>query len=482
MNSSIIRNLSSTQLPSKNIEWALLILSSVLLGIWAVKGTIALRNILLVSGTLLSIHYITQEFSKGRLKEQFSFWRALPICLIVFVFIWVIAHYFLFSIDPKTQLEELKSTWLRSFLAAIVGVGTGLALRKYPNRLNLLWLGIFIAFIVLFSQYIPRALTQNKLLVPDYDYYLFHLKINTVLMGTILLAGIDGALFDHLRYVHYRFRLITLGYVMYWLVGTVMVLWAFVYIVDTRNGIGLSTILYVFWFMCVVIFLISSKDAFSTKALVVFILALVSLSIIFFFAISQMKVNRGWTSLIHDAKIAIQIDRYPHWQNIEQMGYPKNAAGQTVTANNYERIAWATAGSRAIFQHPQGVGILAYPFAKHPNAPKKMLENSRIPGIATHSGWVELGLAFGFPILFLIFSTIAVTFIIATRGLYPAKMTVLGLLVLIMCLFTTGEAAIDHGLEILFYLLALLSALLFIAPSELSGEYAHEKTVTLFKN
>jgi hypothetical protein len=77
-------------------------------------------------------------------------------------------------------------------MASIIGLATGLALRNHPNRLNLLWLGIFIAFLVLFYQYIPRALAQNKLLVRDYDHYLFHLKVNTVLIGMILIAGIDG--------------------------------------------------------------------------------------------------------------------------------------------------------------------------------------------------------------------------------------------------------------------------------------------------
>ena len=96
--------------------------------------------------------------------------------------------------------------WLRALLASIVGLGTGLALRNHPNRLNLLWLGIFITFLILYYQYIPRATAQNKLLVPDYDHYLFRLKINMVLMGMKLIAGMDGALLDHLRAINYRWR------------------------------------------------------------------------------------------------------------------------------------------------------------------------------------------------------------------------------------------------------------------------------------
>jgi hypothetical protein len=316
---------------------------------------------------------------------------------------------------------------------------------------------------MLFYQYVPRALEQQKLLVPDYDHYLFHLKINTVLMGTILLAGVDGALFDHLRSIGYRLRSINLWIVICWLIATLMAMWSFVYIVNARNGIGLSAILYVFWFGCAITLLIKNQlNQTKLKHWLIFLLAIGSLVLVLLFALQQAKLNRGWGTLIEDAKIAVQVDRYPHWQNPAQMGYPLNSAGQTVTINNYERIAWATAGVRAILQNPQGVGILTYPFAKHPNAPKRMLEDLSKPGLATHSGWVELGLAFGLPMLGFLLLSLAITFGNAVRGSYPAKMTVLGLAILVLFLYTTGEIAIAHGLEILFYLLALLPALLWM--------------------
>jgi hypothetical protein len=445
----------------KYLEWTIVILSSLLLGIWAAKETIALRNILLFGGAPLSIYYITQEFKRGNLKEHCDFWRTLPIILLGLTFVWVVFHYLFFSIDLVQQFNELRSTWLRALMAAIVGLATGLALRNYPNRLNLLWLGVFIAFIVLFYQYVPRALAQQKLLVPDYDYYLFHLKINTVLMGTILLAGIDGALFDHLRSIGFQWRYFRLSYLLYWLIGTVMALWSFVYIVDAKNGIGLSTILYGFWFLCAFIILIQSQiKSPNLKSWIVFLFAGLGLLLILYFASLQMKVNPGWSSLVGDAKVAVQIDRYPNWQNPAQFGYPKREDGQIVRSNTYERVAWATAGSRAIFQNPTGVGVLSYPFAIHPQRPQNMQSSAGAPSIATHSGWVELGLAFGVPMLALIFTNLCLSFGNALRGAYPAKMTILGLIILIFFLYTVGEVAIDHGLEILFYLLALIPALM----------------------
>lgn len=458
---------SSSHDSVNNLEWILLILSSILLGIWAVKGTIALRNILLVLGLLLSIYYIILEFGHKKLKSDISFWKLLPLILIVCSFIWVLAHYFLFSIDPVKQLDELRSTWLRALLASIVGFGTGLAFRNHPNRLILLWLGIFIAFLVLYYQYIPRAIAQNKLLVSDYDHYLFHLKINTVLMGMILIAGINGALLDHLSAINYRWRNLKLWYLFYWLLGTVLALWAFVYIVDARNGIGLSIILYIFWLFCALVFLIRSQlRGPNIKGIPGFLISSLGLCLILYFAVVQMTVNKGWHNLIEDTKVAIQIDRYPNWQNISQMGYPQRQDGLVVTPNTYERVAWSTAGLKAILPYPQGVGVLAYPFAKHPLAPPNMVVSPNSPGIATHSGWVELGLAFGIPILGLIFLALMLVFIEAARQVYPARMTILGFVILIFSLYTVGEVAIQHGIEILYYLLAFIPALLLTKPSK----------------
>jgi hypothetical protein len=165
----------------------------------------------------------------------------------------------------------------------------------------------------------------------------------------------------------------------------------------------------------------------------------------------------------------VQIDRYPHWQNLSQMGYPTREDGQMVTRNTYERVAWATAGSRAILAYPQGVGVLAYPFAKHPDRPPKMAVGPMATGIATHSGWVELGLAFGIPMLGLIFSALLLTFMQAARHPYSARMTVLGFVVLITCLYTVGELSTQHSIEILFYLLALMPSLLLTKPGQIEG-------------
>jgi hypothetical protein len=64
----------------------------------------------------------------------------------------------------------------------------------------------------------------------------------------------------------------------------------------------------------------------------------------------------------------------------------------------------------------------------------------------------------------LIFCILLLVFVEAARHSYPARMTVLGFVVLIVFLYAVGEITIKHGIEILFYLLALAPALLLTKP------------------
>ena len=463
----------STYFIRRNLEWILLILSSILLGIWAVKETIALRNILLVTGSILSMYYIVQEFMCGKLKEQLTIWKLTPITLLVLVFFWVSAHYLLFSIDSINQLKEIQSTWLRALLASMVGLGTGLAIRNYPNRFIILWLGILMSFFVLFYQYIPRALAAHKLLVPDYDHYLFHLKINTVLMGAILMAGISGALLDYLRKIDKPLGFRALALYVFWGIILTIVMWSFVYIVDSKNGVVSGVIIYIcFWIALLVliirIWLHSIKKA---KNLVIFLcISVTSLIILFSVLSNHIQINASWKVIIKDAIVAVQIDRYPHWSNINAMGYPKDNTGRQVTSNHYERLAWATAGLRGIVHNPLGIGVLSKQSIKDSNILDTRFGNNSIYKISTHSGWIELGLAFGIPILLLIFISLGIILIINFKHSYPGRLTTFFLTLIILQVYSSGEVAISHGLEILFFILAFLCGLLLVNPKTIRAK------------
>ena len=141
----------------------LVLISSVLLGIWATMNTIALRNILLWVGVLIALAYWWNWFKTNKANHTFPslsglYW--LAVILITLMFIWVVIHYFLFAQNPQQQFSELKSTWLRSLLAVIIGSATGLALNRNPRFMPWLWLGLLLSFVVLIYQYIPKAMAK----------------------------------------------------------------------------------------------------------------------------------------------------------------------------------------------------------------------------------------------------------------------------------------------------------------------------------
>jgi hypothetical protein len=444
----------------KKLEWSLVILSSTLLGIWAVKDTIALRNILLVVGVVFSIKYMTQEWKYGQLKEQCIFWKLLPVFLILLSLIWVFGHYLFLSIEPEQQWEELRSTWLRACFATIIGITSGMVVRNRPDRFFFLWLGVFISFVFLFSQYIPRALSQQKLLVPDYSYYLFHLKFNVVLMGTIGFMTLNIVLFNNLYTNFFHSKKSSILYVSIYTLFTIAFLWAFVFIVDARNGLGLMFVIVGFWSLCALYINRDwqrSKQSAANIRLINFVI-LVSLLLALLFSTIHVKTNKGWDHFIEDFKIALQIERYQNWHNLERFGYPQRVNGQTVTPNNYERIAWAAAGVKGIMAYPQGVGLLAYPFERNPYLLKLRSVNVNSEPINTHSGWVEFGLAFGVPFLILIYSAMLIILFQATFGTSPDRWSSIGYIVLIFLVYAVGENSSKHGVEILYYLISFAYA------------------------
>jgi hypothetical protein len=440
----------------------LILISSILLGIWAVKGTIALRNILLGVGTPLSIFYCYQYFKFNQQKIPFK--NFIPIILIGLMFCWVIFHYLFLSRFPEIQFHELRSTWLRTLLATIVGFGTGLALLRRPNAVNFLWLGILISFAYLFYQYVPLAISGGTIKYHNYDQFIYPGKISGVLVGTLLIAGLLGTLFDRYPSLNIKRRIIMF---LFWLIGSCITLYTYVYIFDARNGIGLGVLIFglVSLMLLLKIFfsLFGKLDFKIVLKNGLFILTLAGA--VGWFGWQQFKVNPGWSSMIEDSKVAVQIDKYPNWQNPRILGYPQSLPGQAVTGSTYERLSWVTAGI-VIFvpENLLGVGILRNPFGvllntKYPNSGNYIL--------STHSAWVELTLAFGIPALIFTLGALLVILVLSVSSNSSFKYLPAILSLAIIMLYTVGEISSQHSIEILYFWIALLGACLF--PCAIKG-------------
>lgn len=431
------------------IEDLMIYISYLLIPIWAIKGTIALRNSALFLGASLSLYYIFKIYKKKSINLN-NFFRFSPIFLISILFAWVIIHYFYFGMDSISQLKELKSTWARSLAAMLYGVGLGVAYSKNPNKLSYLWFSIILCFIYTFFQYLIKLQYGGGLFQIDWwNGYIFEGKLNAVLIGIIAISGIYGSLIDG------KFRSNIFFKLSYLVLSASLILYSYVFIFDSRTGVILFLITNLFaWF----IYKRYSYNRINRRALTGLILVL-SLLIIFF-SIKQIEHNPGSLAIVSDALIAIDIEGNKEWINPVTLGTAKSSSGST----NYFRIAWATAGLVVLMpSNPLGYGLLGSSFNKalaeiYPTFDKDML--------STHSAWVDFGLAFGYPGLSLLLGSVLIIFIRALTRRCMQKdngATISLISFALLVIYAVGEAGSGHAFEILIFLISFLSALQALA-------------------
>jgi hypothetical protein len=463
----------------KPLQFALIFFGAVLVGIWAMQHTIALRNSLLGLGAIVASFYSYAYFKTSH--PIYPLKNFIPLIMLGLVLLWVLAQYFFLSEDPVLQYQELTSTWSRCLLATIMGFGTGLAITKKPSLMQWLWVGLSMAIVTVYVQYIPRAWHVHNLIQIDYSNYIFYGKHNVVMVGTLLIAGLLGSMADQLvkqigghqsgdSKESFRFFCITSILKLFMIYA---VLFIYVFLFDTRNGIGLAVILFVI--ATLIIFLpsitgrrkvikrtVGGDQKNSPMVRVTAMILLVSiLTLGAYFAYRQTQMNQGWVHTVEDAKIAVQIDRYPNWKNPSVMGYPKTESGRVVTVNTYERLAWAVAAAHLIMENPLGNGVLHYSFRR--SLEKKYPNTAFDPNAASasHSAWIELGLTLGLPGLALLMGSLLL--LLRRFWVYrsPFANTGFMLCIALLLLYTVAELIGQHGLESLFFWVALLSGLQF---------------------
>ena len=287
------------------------------------------------------------------------------------------------------------------------------------------------------------------------NYYFsspFGNKINTVLMGGLFISAICGSAAAAL--IHNRPTYPWPIY-CYWLLGVLTILFAFTTIIDTRNGVGVGIILVASWLIYIGASKLRQQIRSGKLDWKMGLAALIPALLIAVFVQQHLSINRGWNHFIDDVTIAIKIDEVPNWQDVKKYGYPKTASGEQVYPNNYERAAWAAAGIHSITQNPLGYGMLEHSLGKviRKSYPEAMIRSS-------HSAWIDLGLAFGIPGLLLTLGALLSTVVLALRSNSPNRLVVIWIAADLLLTFTIAEVSSKHTIEILFFCIALLNAML----------------------
>jgi len=425
-----------------------------LLALWAIPGTIAIRHFLLLFGFIFSCLFLLKNWNLVKVKSAF------PIYIFLTLFIWVIAHYLWIGVDQIVQFKELKSLWIRVFAAVTMAIACGIFIQQSQKPKKLLFLAFYTIPIFTILHYFYGSFKSNHFLLPNnfVGQYLIN-KINVAFMAVIgvsvsvaiLIYGYMNKKSSNNRDVKWPF----IG-ILICLVSAILA--------SSKNGIGISVILL---FLAIVYglslgFLRKSLKQFYWKPISV-ILVIIFLAGVF----HSRFAAPGWSHLIGDIQISVQIEKYQNWKDTPKLGFPQRPDGSFVAGNTYERFAWGTKGIELIQKYPLGYGTINQGSFKH------LLIRDGIPypnNDQTHSGWIDFGMAFGIPGLLILFATLLSINICALKKKDSYSMLATWLSIAIFLACWVQEVSFKHTFEIWMFLIAFACALVIQVPKPANSE------------
>ena len=361
-----------------------------LLVIWVIPNTIALRHLFLVIACLSAIGLIRYNLGQFKIPNA----RIFPLGCIFALFIWVLIHYSLFSLDPQLELSEIRGIWMRSLLGAIAAVGLGIAVFKHSRLRFYFYIALFSAPLINVLAYFWASYLNHGLLNPNKFVFFLFAKIETAYFGAIAGAVATGNL---IHLLSNKIDKLKTQQVLWWILGLVLILISAL-ISSSKNGIAIALCLCLFLVVFLAVNSIFHKGSKSLSAIVLTALIFLSVGV---WEGHKSLAYRGWDTVFQDAALGIDIDNNKQWQKGDgSVPMPLNSLGLPAAINTYTRFAYAAAGLRLIAEYPMGYGSINRSFWG-------LLNLAQIPHQhegQVHSGWIDFGLAFGIPGLVLIFS------------------------------------------------------------------------------
>lgn len=378
---------------------ALCWLFAILYGVWMLPDTVFVRHFCMVTGSILSL-YVIYPRRYWLLKRQ-----ALPIWLIVTLLIWVTVHLFFFGHDFERQLDEYTGIWKKVAVSSVFAIGLGFALMsqakdqlKTKQYWKIIYFGLLLPLVVYYGKYlITRYAPQFGYIVPKYLIYTPDAMGNPLGIARAFyvfycLPAFAIALGVIARSIHEK-QFTFAGNAVYFAALPLTLL--IFYIEGDRLGTAFGLLLVLFSVVAVFMPLAFKQVMGWNAALALLICLLISGTIV----TKAVQSNSQWQTLIADAKLAIQVDRYDAWKynRVTHPGYPINEMGIPASDSNYMRIAWAIIGTRLLIEEPLGYGLLSLSFGE--------LSREKWPDAETswsHSAWLDFALGYGVPGLFLL--------------------------------------------------------------------------------
>ena len=374
---------------------------SLLMLVWPMPGTIALRNTLLA---VLSLMVLLVSWRSRESKTAIALPK-WPTRLLILLTLWICIAISEWGQEPALSWREFFPQWVLPLLVSLVGWGLvrwAALCNRQQTLVKTLFLVLLAGVLVQdalsalyfietgeppFRQasalYIPSIIKSWQTGAPWIEAFdgSFGEKASFVnnMFVAFVLAEIGQRMLTRKRWVQVPnwlliLSLLAAGLSSYWL--------------SFRNGnIGLVTLLGFFGMLLIV----AHKDRFRfwQKLLLLFLLMSMLSGLTYLF----VKSDPRWQTFRESAEIAIAGDPGKAW--LLRKDYPLLSNGQEVEVSAYERISWIKEGLKLSLRYPMGTGFNRNAFSDTLDRDYQL--NGLIRGGHSHSGIVDFMVANGIP-------------------------------------------------------------------------------------
>lgn len=424
------------------LNWASLVICAVLYFIWPTIHTMALTKLMLLCGATVGVLlWLRSAERQDILKSPWFIYSALLMA-------WVIFHAAFISQNGNEAWGELKGQWLPAYLAMLAGIGCALAGKQLSPRTFRLYMFAVISAqpLVYLALAVIRLVHVGHL---ENTYWgLSDHKLSLTFYADLLAALACAKIIAATR-VEISFSRIYL-----WLLPIAMAFAVAVFshslngLILVGGGVALSSIVIAYQYRKKI-----SNNAIAAAVLLA-IFALYALST------SSFMANK-WQSVASDARMAVNIDANKNWQNFVKFGLPQNEQGEQVRESFYLRLAYATAGTRTIIEHPWGYGVTRRAFER--------LVQQKYPDVAianSHNAYIDLVSAVGFPALLLLAMAVVSVYRQLRRSRSEWARPAAWMIGIVVAHWLLDPISRDHYFETFLFLIGLLSVLTMESPAD----------------
>lgn len=359
--------------------WVVFALASLLMFVWSVTGTIALRNGLELL-LLLAIPFLCVD------KPAFKRMLRQPVLIaLATLTLWILFHNLVLAWEPSRAWYESQQ-WFKSMICLGLGVALACAPRQREASLRWrLWVGGMAAAWAL------------------------HLVLNVVLKdwGQSVSAAMQAAT-----------RIGSRDMVSYLGTGLLALLLADA-VARTSGGARVFPLsIRALWFSVIAAILLTAATLTRNALPIMAVeMAMATLALIGASATRQQKLRRGglaalvlvlilsaiaanialdvrWKKFMDSARIAWDIEGNTWWMDQTHQAPPVNAEGVPVDHSAYSRIAWFRGVAHMISEYPLGTGYDRNAFRR------ALMKHYGVEGSSTghsHAGLMDFTLATGIP-------------------------------------------------------------------------------------